>query len=270
VTRHSIPWLLAENPPLNADRWELYSPEDWSQTHDLAGEMPDKLAELQMLFVLEASKYNVFPLDDRRSERFNPELAGRPELIHGNTQLLFSGMGRLTENCVLPMKNKSFSITSEIERTGGPLEGVVIAQGGAFGGLSLYFKSGKARFAYNFFGLDTTIVAADSVLESGKHQVRMEFAYDGGGLAKGGTVTLYYDGQPVGTGRVERTVPMLFSADETTDVGQESGTPVSEEYSRLTSTFNGKINWVQLDAGLDDQDHLISADERFQIAMARQ
>jgi hypothetical protein len=171
---------------------------------------------------------------------------------------------------VLPMKNKSFSITSEVERTGGPLEGVVIAQGGAFGGLSLYFKEGTARYAYNFFGLETTIVEADNVLDPGKHQVRMEFTYDGGGLARGGAVTLYYDGQPVGTGRVERTVPMLFSADETTDVGQESGTPVSEEYSRLTSTFNGKINWVQLDAGLDDQDHLISADERFQIAMARQ
>jgi arylsulfatase A-like enzyme len=270
VTRHSTPWVATEMPALTADRWELYSPDDWSQAHDLASEMPEKLAELQMLFVLEASKYNVFPLDDRRFERFNPELAGRPELIRGNTQLLFSGMGRLTENCVLPMKNKSFSITSEVERTGGPLEGVVIAQGGAFGGLSLYFKEGTARYAYNFFGLETTIVEADNVLDPGKHQVRMEFTYDGGGLARGGAVTLYYDGQPVGTGRVERTVPMLFSADETTDVGQESGTPVSEEYSRLTSTFNGKINWVQLDAGLDDQDHLISADERFQIAMARQ
>lgn len=270
VTRHSIPWLLTENPPLEADRWELYAPEDWSQAHDLAAEQPDKLAYLQQLFLLEASKYNVFPLDDRRAERFNAELAGRPELIRGNTQLLFSGMGRLTENSVIVLKNKSFSITAEVDRTGGPLEGVVIAQGGAFGGLSLYFKDGTARFAYNFFGLDTTIVAADTVLEAGKHQVRMEFAYDGGGLAKGGNVTLYYDGQPVGTGRVERTVPMLFSADETTDVGRESGTPVSDEYNRGTSGFSGKINWVQLDAGLDDQDHLISADERFQIAMARQ
>jgi arylsulfatase len=270
VTRHSTPWVATEMPALTADRWELYGPDDWSQAHDLASEMPEKLAELQMLFVLEASKYNVFPLDDRRFERFNPDLAGRPQLIRGNTQLLFSGMGRLTENSVLPLKNKSFSITSEVERTGAPLDGVVIAQGGAFGGLSLYFKEGTARFAYNFFGLETTIVEAESVLDEGKHQVRAEFAYDGGGLAKGGSVTLYYDGQPVGTGRVERTVPMLFSADETTDVGQESGTPVSEDYSRGTSTFNGKINWVQLDAGLDDQDHLISPDERFQVAMARQ
>ncbi len=270
VTRHSTPWVMGPMPALMADRWELYGPDDWTQAHDLASEMPEKLAELQMLFVLEASKFNVFPLDDRRVERFDPDLAGRPQLIRGNTQLLFAGMGRLTENSVLSMKNRSFSITTEVQRTDTPLEGVIIAQGGAFGGLSLYFKEGIARFAYNFFGLETTIVEAESVLEQGTHQVRAEFAYDGGGLAKGGTVTLFYDGQPVGTGRVERTVPMLFSADETTDVGQESGTPVSDEYSRLTSTFNGKIGWVQLDAGLDDQDHLISPEERFQVAMARQ
>jgi hypothetical protein len=98
----------------------------------------------------------------------------------------------------------------------------------------------------------------------------MEFAYDGGGLAKGGGVTLYYDGQQVGTGRVERTEPMAFSADETTDIGRDSATPVSADYTREGSIFTGKINWVQIDLGKDDHDHFISPEERLHLAMVRQ
>jgi arylsulfatase len=146
----------------------------------------------------------------------------------------------------------------------------MIAQGGSFGGLSLYAKGGKAKFAYNFLGLTTFTVEASQAIPTGKHQVRMEFAYDGGGLAKGGKVTLYYDGRKVGEGRVEQTVPMLFSADETTDVGRESGTPVTPDYDRKTSVFTGKINWVQIDLGKDDHDHFISPEERLKVAMARQ
>jgi arylsulfatase A-like enzyme len=271
VTRHSIPWLMAENPPFDADVWELYDgSKDWTQAHDLAKEMPEKLYELQRLWLIEATRYNVLPLDDRRSERFNPDLAGRPQLIRGDSQLLFGGMGRLSENSVVSIKNKSFSVTAEVEAPTGGVEGVIIAQGGAFGGWTLYAKGGKAKFAYNFFGLETYTTEASQVIPSGKHQVRVEFAYDGGGLGKGGTATLYYDGEKVGEGRVERTQPMAFSADETTDIGRDSSTPVSADYTREGSIFSGKVNWVQIDLGKDDHDHFISPEERLQVAMARQ
>jgi arylsulfatase A-like enzyme len=272
VTRHSTPWVTnVKLPPFDDDVWELYDgSKDWSQAHDLAKEMPEKLHELQRLWLIEATKYNVLPLDDRRVERFNADLAGRPQLVKGNSQLLFSGMGRLSENSVLVMKNKSFSITAEVEVPSKGAEGVIIHQGGAFGGMSLYAKNGKAKFAYNFFGLQTFTTEATQPIPAGKHQVRMEFAYDGGGLAKGGNVILYYDGKKVGEGRVERSVPMCFSGDETTDVGRDTATPVSSDYTRNTSAFNGRVNWVQIDLGKEDADHFISPEERLKVAMARQ
>jgi len=271
VTRHSTPFMIEPLLPFDDDVWELYDgSKDWTQARDLAKEMPEKLHELQRLWLIEAAKYNVLPLDDRRHERFNPDLAGRPTLIRGNSQLLFAGMGRLSENCVVVMKNKSFSITAEVEVPAKGAEGVILAQGGAFGGISLYVKGGKAKFAYNFVGLQIFTTETAQAIPAGKHQVRMEFAYDGGGLAKGGSVMLYYDGRKVGEGRVEHTVPMLFSADETTDVGRESGTPVTPDYKRETSAFTGKVNWVQIDLGKDDHDHLISPDERLRLAMTRQ
>jgi arylsulfatase A-like enzyme len=272
VTRHSTPWvMMTKLPALDDDVWELYDgSKDWSQAHDLAKEMPEKLHELQRLWLIEATKYNVLPLDDRRAERFNADMAGRPLLVKGNSQLLFSGMGRLGENTVLVMKNKSFSLTAEVEVPSKGAEGVIIHQGGAFGGMSLYTKGGKAKFAYNFFGLQTFTTEASQPIPAGKHQVRMEFAYDGGGLGKGGNVSLYYDGKKVGEGRVERTHPMMFSADETTDVGRDTATPVSSDYTRKTSVFNGKVNWVQIDLGKDVHDHLITPEERLNVAMARQ
>jgi len=271
VTRHSTPFMIERLLPFDDDVWELYDgSKDWTQARDLAKEMPEKLHELQRLWLIEAAKYNVLPLDDRRQERFNADLAGRPTLIKGTSQLLFGGMGRLSENTVVVMKNKSFSITAQVEVPTKGAEGVIIAQGGAFGGLSLYAKGGKAKFAYNFLGLETFTIEANEAIPPGTHQVRMEFAYDGGGLAKGGNATLYYDGRKVGDGRIERTVPMIFSADETTDVGRESGTPVTPDYDRKTSVFTGKVNWVQIDLGKDDHDHLISPDERLRLAMTRQ
>ena len=272
VTRHSTPWVaLAKLPAFDDDVWELYDGrKDWTQAHDLAKEMPEKLHELQRLWLIEATKYNVLPLDDRRVERLNPDLAGRPQLVKGNSQLLFGRMGRLTENSVLVMKNKSFSITAELEVPAKGAEGVIIHQGGAFGGISLYAKNGKAKFAYNFFGLQTFTTEASQPIPAGKHQVRMEFAYDGGGLGKGGNVTLYYDGKKVGEGRVDHTVPMAFSADETTDVGRDTGTPVSKDYTTATSYFSGKVNWVQIDVGKADQDHFIKPEDRLNLAMARQ
>jgi len=272
VTRHSTPWMMsAKLPAFDDDVWELYDgSKDWTQAHDLAKEMPEKLHELQRLWLIEATKYNVLPLDDRRVERFNADMAGRPQLVKGNSQLLFSGMGRLSENSVVVMKNKSFSITAAVEVPSKGAEGVIIHQGGAFAGMSLYAKGGKLKFAYNFFGLQTFTVEASQPIPAGKRQVRMEFAYDGGGLAKGGNVTLYYDGKKVGEGRVERTVPLAMSADETTDVGRDTATPVSSDYTRKTSFFNGKVNWVQIDLGKDVHDHFISSEERLNLAMARQ
>ena len=273
VTRHSTPWVVAELPPFAEDTWELYDTnKDWSQAHDLAAEMPEKLEELKALFMEEARKYDVLPLDDRRVERFNSDIAGRPVLIAGKSQLLFGGMGRLTENAVLNIKNKSHSVTAQIEVPEGGAEGVIVAQGGAFAGWSLYLKDGKPKYAYNLFGVQHFNVEGEKQIPAGSHQVRMEFTYDGGGLGKGGTVSLYLDGAKNGEGRVEATVPMVFSADETCDVGSDTASPVSDDYTSESSRFTGSIEWVQIDIddAADDLDHLISPDERYKIAMARQ
>src|SRR5208283_1395342 len=151
---------------------------------------------------------------DRRIERFNSDLAGRPELIKGTTQLLFGGMGRLTEHSVLNTKNKSHSISAQLDVPEAGAAGVIIAQGGKFGGWALYAKGGKPAYCYNFACLKSFTIHGDATIPAGEHQVRMEFKYDGGGLAKGGTAKLYIDGKKCGEGRVEATVPMLFSADE--------------------------------------------------------
>ena len=271
-TRHTTPWVVAPTPPIDDDVWELYGPDDWTQARNLADENPAKLAELQRLFLIEATKYNVLPLDDRRVERFNADLAGRPQLIKGNTQLLFGGMGRLSENSVIVIKNKSHAVTANLTVPDQGAEGVIIAQGGAFAGWSLYVKDGKPRYCYNTLGVMSSTVEGDRVLTPGDHQVRMEFAYDGGGLGKGGSVTLYVDGDNVGQGRVEATVPMIFSGDETTDVGRDTGTGVSTDYATHGNEFSGRIHWVQidLDDNSEDLDHLITPEERFRIAMARQ
>ena len=271
VTRHSVPWeFQAQLPAYDDDVWELYAPTDWSQAHNIAAENPQMLKELQRQFLIEAVKYNVLPLDDRRVERFNSDLAGRPTLIKGKSQLLFSGMRRLTENVVLNLKNKSWSVTAEVLLPESNAQGVIIAQGGAFGGWSFYTLDGRLKFCYNLFGLQQFKTEAGAPLPAGKHQVRMEFAYAGGGLAKGGGVTLYVDGQKVGEGQVPATQPMMFSGDETCDVGNETGSSVSDDYTAETSKFNGTINWVQLDQGADDHDHLITPEERLAVAMARQ
>jgi arylsulfatase len=273
VTRHSTPWVMTpELPAFDDDVWELYGPDDWTQSHDLAKDNPEKLHELQRLFLIEAVKYNVLPLDDRRVERFNPDLAGRPQLIKGKSQLLFRGMGRLSENSVVVIKNKSHAVSAEIVIPEGGANGVIIAQGGAFGGWSLYLHEGKPAYCYNLFGLQRFKVYGDAAVPAGEHQVRMEFAYDGGGLAKGGMVALYVDGKRAGEGRVEGTQPMIFSADETTDVGVDSATPVSDDYGPKDGAFTGRVRWVQIDIdeAAEDLDHLITPEERLRIAMARQ
>jgi len=273
VTRHSTPWVMGPMPALEEDVWELYdTTTDSSQSHDLTAEMPEKLAELRDLWLNEARKYNVLPLDDRRIERFNSDLAGRPVLVRGRTQVLFGGMGRLTEASILNIKNKSHAVTAEVEVPESGAEGVIIAQGGAFAGWSLYVKNGNPRYCYNLLGLRRFIIEGETPIPAGTHQVRMEFGYDGGGLAKGGTVQLYLDDTEVGQGRVEATIPLVFSADETADIGRDTASPVSDDYNPETSIFTGTVNWVRIDLREDAEhaDHLISPEERLRVAMARQ
>ncbi len=201
VTRHSTPWLTDAPPAFDDDVWELYGPDDWTQADNLVDQHADKLAEMQRLWMIEATKYNVLPLDDRRYERINPELAGRPRLVTGDTQLLFDRM-RVTESCVVNIKNKSHSVTAEIVVPKAGAEGVIIAQGGGVGGWALYALGGKLKYCYNFFGIEHFFARSRGKVPAGGHQVRMEFAYDGGGLAKGGDIRLFVDGKQVGQGRV--------------------------------------------------------------------
>ena len=275
VTKHRTPWETGaiKTVPFDEDVWELYDTgADWTQAHDLSKEMPDKLHELQRLWLIEAVKYNVLPLDDRLSERFLPDISGRPQLIHGNRQLLFGGMTGLSPHSILAVMNKTHALTAEVVVPETGAEGVIFAQGGITGGFSFYAIGGRLKYCYNFCGLQHFFVGADRAIPAGKHQVRMEFAYDGGGLARGGTVTLYIDGQSVGSGRIDRTEPFAFSADETVDVGMEAGSPVSPDYGPKGNAFTGEINWVEIDVDKDaiDQDHILTGEERFKIALALQ
>ena len=275
VTRHKTPWLLVgeKTPAFDDDVWELYDTnKDWSQANDLAKQMPEKLHELQRLWLMEATRYNVLPLDDDLAKKMNPDVAGRPTLIKGKTQLLFGGMGRLSENCALNIKNKSHSVTAAIVVPEKGAQGVIIAQGANIGGWSLYANKGKLKYCYNLGGVQHFYVEAADPLLPGEHQVRMEFAYAGGGLAKGGKVTLYTDGKKVAEGEVAMTLPMVFSADDGLDVGEDSGSPVSEDYGATGNAFNGRIKGVQLAIAEDAEsvDHLVKPEDAIRIAMARQ
>ncbi len=275
VTRHRTPWLTGAVKLLafDDDVWELYDTNtDWTQSKDLSKEDSKKLHELQRLWIIEATKYNVLPLDDRVAERANPDIAGRPQLIRGNRQLLFGGMGRLSEGSIVNIKNKSHAVTAEVIVPESGAKGVIVAQGGLTGGWGLYAKDGKLKYCYNFYGMQRYYVEGASRIPSGKHEVRMEFTYDGGGLAKGGNVALYVDGTKCGKGRVERTEPIIFSADETCDVGFGAGSPVTYDYGTHDNEFSGEVNWVEIDLGKDavSLDHLITPEDRLRVAMGRQ
>ena len=269
VTKHRTPWSIDTPPPFDDDTWELYAPDDWTQAHNLATENPKKLAEMQRLWLIEAAKYNVVPLDDRTFERFNSELAGRPQLIRGTSQLLLPGM-RISENCVLNLKNKSHTVTADITVPESGAAGVIVNQGGSPAGWTLYAHDGRLKYCYNFLGIEHYMVTADTAIPTGKHQVRMVFTYDGGGLGKGGEVTLYYDGEPAGQGRIERTLPIVFSADEACDVGLDTGSPTSPDYGPADNHFTGDIDWVRLDLADDSHDHLLKPEDKLTAAMTRQ
>ena len=273
AARHSTPWVIEALPPLEDDVWELYDTSvDHSQAHDLAAEHPEHLEALKDRWMEEARKHQVLPLDDRRIERFNPDLAGRPSLVRGSTQLLFGGMGRLPENTLINVKNKSHAVTAEVDIPDAGAAGVVIAQGGAYAGWVLHLRDGRPIYHYNLLGLRRFVVGGSEPVPAGVHQVRMEFTYDGGGLGKGGEAGLFVDGTEVGRGRIEATVPMVFSADETADIGRDTASPVSDDYTAEESTFTGTVHWVQIDvdAAAEDLDHLISPEDRFRIVMGKQ
>ena len=274
VTRHRTPWIVTgKTPPFDDDVWELYDTnKDWTQAHDLAKQMPEKLHELQRLWIIEATRNGVLPMDDRLIERFNSDLAGRPVLVRGNTQILAKGMGGLNESAVLNIKNKSHSITAQVIVPGGKsCEGVILSQGGFGGGWILYVKDAHLKYCYNFAGLENYVVSATHPLTSGEHQVRMEFAYDGGGLGKGGTVTLYVDANPVGSGRVERTIAMVFSADETSDVGLKRGAPITPDVPTENNAFTGTVQVIVIDTDpKENVDHLISREDLVNMLMTLQ
>src|SRR6266496_2738690 len=275
VTHHRTPWaaLDVKQPAFDDDLWELYdTTKDWSQSNNLSKQMPEKLHELQRLWLIEATRFNVLPMDDDLEKRFNPDTAGRPVLIRGKTQILFGGMGHLSENTVLNIKNKSHSVTAEIEVPQRGAEGVIIAQGSNIGGWSLYAKGGKLKYCYNLLGIQHFFAESAGAIPAGAHQVRMEFAYAGGGLGKGGAVSLYIDGKKVGEGDIPMTQAMVFSGDDGCDVGEDSGAPVSPDYSPHGNAFNGQVKGVQLaiaDAA-ENPVHLVSAAEAIHLAMARQ
>lgn len=249
-TIHKAPWERNPRRPLSEDIWELYNVnEDFSLINDLSKEHPEKLKALQDLFLKEAEKYHVLPIDDRTFDRLLAEKVGRPDLMAGRTSLtLAEGMTGMTENTFINIKNRSKTIIAEVEvpKDGG--NGIIIAQGGRFGGWALYVKNGKPAYDYNFLGLQRFTVASSKKLPAGKSTIRFEFAYDGGGMAKGGLGTLFINDEKVGEGRIEHTQPMVFSADETADVGVDLATPVVETIgAEKASRFTGRIPKVTVE-----------------------
>ena len=249
-TVHRAAWETKPRATLETDVWELYdTSKDFSLTNDLARQNPAKLAEMQALFLKEAEKYRVLPIDDRSLERTNAALVGRPDLMAGRTSLtVYEGMAGMSENVFISTKNVSHSITAEVEIPKGGAKGVILAQAGRFGGWSLYLKDGKPSYTYNFLGLQRFTVAAKQPVAAGKVTIRFEFAYDGGGLGKGGKGTLFVNGKKVAEGRIDRTQAMIFSADEGADVGEDGETPVVETYGIAAPyKFTGKIARVTVD-----------------------
>ena len=247
-TVHRAAWEFKVRRPLADDIWELYDTRtDFSLANDLAANNPGKLKELQDLFLKEAVKYSVLPLDDRLQERFVAALVGRPDLMAGRTSLtVHQGMTGMSENIFIDVKNKSHTITAEVEIPKQGANGALLAQGGRFGGWSLYIKDGKPTYTYNWLGLERYTVSAKQALPAGKATIRFEFAYDGGGLGKGGTGTLFVNGKKVAAGRIEKTQFAIFSVDDAADVGADEGTPVTESY-KVPFKFTGTIASVTID-----------------------
>jgi arylsulfatase len=275
VTKHRTPWALGQIqlPQFHEDNWELYDTTvDWSQANDLSKEMPDKLRELQDLFFIEAAKYNVFPLDDRTAERFNPAIAGRPDLARGReTMTFYPGMTHMMENTVLNVKNRSHTITAEVEIPEGGANGVILAQGGRFAGWSLYVKDGAAKYVHNFLDLEYSYVDGEEKLPTGVVNIRYHFNFEGDKPGAGGTGTIYVNDKKVAEGKISHTVPFIFSADETMDVGGDLALPVTDDYPEGESNqFSGEILWVRVDLEEDNVSHLEPDEQKYHRIISRQ
>ena len=271
VTKHRTPWLTGQikTIPFKEDVWELYDTrKDFSQAENLASKYPEKLAEMKALFLVEAAKYQVFPLDDRSFERANPALAGRPDLMVGRKSMkLYNGMRLYEVGCAPNLKNITFTVTAEIDSPEGKADGVILAYGGGSAGVSFYLKDGKPKVCYNWFGTVYTVEAPEK-LSPGNHLVRFHFDYDGGGLGKGGTMTISVNGKSVAKGRIEKTVPVVFSMD-TVDVGSDLGRPVARDYSSNVFT-GGSLNSVLVELGKEEPATDEHVERKYHVAMARQ
>jgi arylsulfatase len=247
-TVHRAPWEAEPRRPLQDDIWELYDTRsDFSLVNDLAAKQPKKLAEMQKLFMKEASINHVLPIDDRSTERLNPAIAGRPDLMGGRTSLtVYDGMVGMSENVFINVKNRSHSITADVVVPDKGAEGVILAQAGRFGGWSLYVKDGKPTYTYNYLDQKRTSIVAGEALAPGKATIVFDFDYEGGSTpGKGGVGKLTVNGKKVGEGRIAATNCCMFSLDEGTDVGRDDGTPVTEDY-KVPFAFTGAIGKVEV------------------------
>jgi arylsulfatase A-like enzyme len=244
---HIIPWQGKPLNPFQDEKWELYDvKEDFSLTNDLAAQYPEKVEELKKLFDEEAIANDVYPLDDRLYERFNAAIAGRPDLMGDRTSLsLAQGMDGILENTFLNVKNTSKTIVASVSLKGND-RGVIICQGGKFGGWALYMDNGRPAYTYNYFGLHSYTVKSPTKLTTDRAEIKLAFDYDGDGNGKGGTATLYVDGKKVAEGRIEKTQPAVFSADETADVGLDDATQVADKVFKdlEDSKFTGYVDKV--------------------------
>ncbi len=245
---HRAPWVMKPKVPLQENIWELYNTkEDFSLTDNLADNNPQKLEELVKLFDSEAIRNNVYPIDDRTYERFNAKIAGRPDLMGDRKSLtLAHGMTGIMENAFLNVKNTSMSISAELDLNGND-RGIILCQGGKFGGWAFYMDNGKPAYTYNWFGLEVYNIISTKAVGKGTNSVSMKFDYDGDGVGKGGKVTIFINGEVVAEGRVDKTQPVLFSADETADVGQDDATQVVSIFKDTEdSKFTGNVTKVEV------------------------
>jgi arylsulfatase len=240
------PWASGKTIDIDDYQWELYDvTKDFSEANNLAASEPKKLKELQELSWIEAAKYNVLPLDNSKIERM--DVANRPSLTRGRSLFTYyPGMTRIPEGSAPDIKNKSFKIAAEVEIPDGGAEGMLVTQGGRFNSWGLYLLEGKPVFHYNLIGKYRSNITAQDKLAPGKHVIVVNFKYDGPGLGKGGTATLTVDGNAVAEGKLARTVPLRFSADETLDIGEDTGTPVSEDY-HVPFKFTGGLKKVMIE-----------------------
>jgi arylsulfatase len=245
-TIHRPAWRRQPLHSLQDDVWDLFDERsDFSLAANLAAQHPDKLESLKALFMAEAEKYHVLPIDDRLLERTNASLVGRPTVMEGRTSMtLHEGMTAMGTDIFIDLRNTAYAITADVELDERG-NGVIICQGGRFGGLSFYVREGKPAFTYNFLGLESTTVAATEPLPAGRHRLKADFAYDGGGMGKGGTLRLFADDEELVAGRLGRTQPGIFSVDDLADVGVDLGTPVADYGD--SSRFTGAIESVTIE-----------------------